>query len=246
MYRDKSKLLIALKKSIEIFDQEYKNKNFIIVFRETDGQVNCKKLIFRAKHFLHLTGIIFKDHENKDYYKDDDNRYYYLDEKGKKKFASTTNTKFRKGNKNTYYIQGVASDFYKLCLKNKLNTSRIEEKENGTTFQKLEIFPQLSTLMKSSSLVGYFNENGYELVADYFLGNTKKTAAIGFCCDTHYDIPKTLLSKDIKLLTQKPCPVISIYKKDINEPSYHLTYQSKNLVLKPEQLPDEIRELLEH
>lgn len=125
-----------------------------------------------------------------------------------------------------------------------LLNNRIEEKNNGTTVQKLQVFSQVNYLMTTPNLIGYFNQNGYELRADYFLGNAKKTIAIGFKSMDRFDVPKTLLSKDLKQLVDDACSVIAVFQKELSDRAYKQIYESKHINLDRGKLPEEIRNIV--
>lgn len=243
----KPEVLKLVKQAFEIYDQTYNKRNFLVLYKASDNSIDFKAMVFNAKQFLHLTGLIYKDPNNRTYFTDDNISFYYIE--NNKKIAENRPLKdFRRGNLQnkiqTYYIQGNAQSFYKECSRGTLSPRRIDLKDNGTTRQKLEVFIQLRYLMTSPNLLGYFNENGYELRADYFIGNSRKTVAIGFKNELSYDIPKTLLSKDLKLITGDPYPVISIYSKKISDTSYSLMYQSKSIPLDLTKLPPKISSMI--
>lgn len=185
--KDKEQILIKLMECAKIYDQYYKDKNFLIVYKEGNN-IKYKQIAFRDRNFRHLVGI--------------------------------------KTSRNI-----TAKTFYYNCLNKKLSAEDIELRQDGSSIQKINVFKQLTYLMTSPSLIGNFNENGMQLRAEYFMGDTKKVLSVGFD-NNNFGIPKTLLAMDIKKITNKAKKVETVFSKHINDSTYkEVTYKAKDVDL---------------
>lgn len=139
-----------------------------------------------------------------------------------------------------------AEVFYTACLNQRLSSKDVELKSNGTTQLKLKVFPQMKSLFSVPTLIGDFNNNGFSLRVDYLMGDMKRIVSLGFKQNNEFDVPQSLLSEDVKKLTQKSHKVIAIWIKNVNETSYQdLGYIAKGIIWKELKVSVEINGKIE-
>lgn len=119
------------------------------------------------------------------------------------------------------------TQFYKLCLDGKLSIKDFEAPK-GIQNLKLTALPFLSKIFFNGCSIGNFLKSGINLESDYFVGNTRKIS-IGFVAKKIYDIPRSLLCRDIREITNPTIKVEAIFRKEKNDCYFSdYTYCHKN------------------
>lgn len=128
-----------------------------------------------------------------------------------------------------------AKDFFSACKNRRLSETDITLQ--STTFQKLAVLPMLQNIVCSPSLIGEYNNSGFNLDSDYLAG--KELLSVGFRKDKmDYGVPNTLLKLSIKKVTVQAHKVLAVLSKKIDEPNYNsITYQAKGIELFELELP---------
>lgn len=127
-------------------------------------------------------------------------------------------------------VKTTATEFYKLCLDGKLSKDNFPSPK-GNMNLKLAVLPYLSKLFFNHCSIGDFINNGVQIRADYFIGNTKNILSVGFRKDkkTIYDYPVTLYNQSIKQLTEPVLKVEAIFRKEKDDEYFsEYTYCNKN------------------
>lgn len=151
---------------------------------------------------------------------------------------------------NFLHLTGVntrlpAKLFYNACLEGKLSINDFELKKDGTSILKLSVLPYLSKLILTPTLIGNFNNFGFNLQTDYLIGDTKKIFLVGFKTKYKYDFPNTLLAGDLKHYATQAHKIIAVFVKNKDNKAYFKnTYIHKDTELSKLQIPKELKDKL--
>jgi hypothetical protein len=143
--------------------------------------------------------------------------------------------------RNFLHLTGVrtdikSADFFDVAIRNRLSGRSIELPYDGTATLKLSVLPLLMNIHKTARMAGEYNHIKPLLVTDRLAGTV--VAAIGFRKHGELYIPNTVLSADMRDLTEKPVNrVAAIFIKGKQEEKYgKVTYIAKGLTLESEIL----------
>ncbi len=123
-----------------------------------------------------------------------------------------------------------STEFYRLCLNNKLSYKQVMEKQNGTTKLKLEVLPQMLNIGKNARMVADYSNSKVNLYTEKLIGNIR--CSIGFINVKGYYLPNTIIKEDIRQISQKETisRVIAILEKTTNQKEYsNITYICDNI-----------------
>lgn len=129
--------------------------------------------------------------------------------------------------------------FYLKCLNSRLKTKDFELKEDGTTFQKIDVILSTLALSKNAKMIGEYNGLRLYLKTDKLVGNTN--SCLGLLQDGNYYIPNTVLQGNIKDDSFTTSQVLAVLSKRIEEPSYsEIRYVAKKIDI--QRLLDKIKD----
>ena len=132
-------------------------------------------------------------------------------------FLHLTGVRLRKNNiKSSYH-------FYQKCIDNRLMEDDFEFAKDGSTRQKLDILEDIMKIKKNANMIGEFTDCGIKLYTEKVTGGTY--GCVGFVKDirTGLNVPNTVLNKDIRDITKKPCEkVYAILSKQHRDSKYYL------------------------
>lgn len=131
-----------------------------------------------------------------------------------------------------YKDKKTSTEFFQLCLKNKLSYKKIIQKQNGTTRLKLEILPQLVKIGKNAKIVADYDNSKVNLYTEKLIGNIR--CCIGFVKKGQYYLPNTIMKQDIRQITKgSTWAIIAILEKTRKESKYSkITYNKNNVNIK--------------
>lgn len=133
------------------------------------------------------------------------------------------------------HLTGVISklnayQFFYRARNNRLKTTDFNYKDNTT---KLKINNLIKSMILNNyvKMIGEFKQNKVFLSIDKLAGNNN--LIIGFDKGETINYPKTLLKGDIRDYSkEKPCRIIAILSKDINNKKYEkINYLAKNITI---------------
>ena len=95
-------------------------------------------------------------------------------------------------------------NFYQKCIDGRLSDNDYELSKDGSTEQKLSVLADMMRIRNTAAMIGEFTDYGPRLYTEKVAGNV--FACIGFVKDkyTGYNVPNTLLKKDIRDVSSKP------------------------------------------
>lgn len=138
-------------------------------------------------------------------------------------------------------------NFYQKCLDHRLSESDFELSTDGATEQKLDVIEQMMKIKKNVAMIGDFTDRGPKLYSEKVAGNV--CACIGFVKDkyTKYNVPNTLLKKDIRDVCTKPQQKIyMVFSKKYNADKYEkIEKLYKSIDWKKVILPETIQNKIE-
>lgn len=123
------------------------------------------------------------------------------------------------------------AQFFDICRKQKIGVGDFKVRKDGTTIHKLEVLPQIMTLMKKGGLVCNCDKSqGIRMYCDKLVGNTRACLGLGMGCCYYY--PKTLLKEDIRKRGVNCKRIAIIFSKYAHEKLYNkVEYTHKNIDL---------------
>ncbi len=106
-----------------------------------------------------------------------------------------------KPNKNAV---GSSIHFYEKCLDGRLSENDFYLSSDGSTDQKLDVIENIMNIKKVAAMIGDFTDLGPKLFSEKIAGNT--CACMGFRKDSYskFNVPNTLLKKDVREVTSRP------------------------------------------
>lgn len=117
----------------------------------------------------------------------------------------------------------TASHFYEKCLDNRLSENDFFIAKDGSTMQKLDVIEEMMCIKRKATMIGDFSDRGSKLYAKKAAGNI--CACMGFIKDSHtgYNVPCSLLKKDIRQVVSKPqMKVIAVLSKSYIDEKYRI------------------------
>lgn len=115
-----------------------------------------------------------------------------------------------------------AIHFYEKCLANRLQDTDFTFTKDGSSVQKLDILENMMLLKKNITMIGDFTDRGPKLYSEKVAENV--CGCVGFVKDknTSFNVPNTLLKKDIRDVTAIPTQKIyAIFSKGYTEQYYN-------------------------
>ncbi len=122
-------------------------------------------------------------------------------------------------------------EYLNLAVRNELSLSNYGMKKDGTTVCKLEVIKKLMEFPMKFSMIGEYNNNGYNLFTEKLAGNV--VGMIGFIkYNENYYVPNTLLKGDIRQNVIEVSKIKAVYIKNKFELYYNQKpkYVSKDLI----------------
>lgn len=152
----------------------------------------------------------------------------------KNNFLHLTGVKYKKGSNN----------FFDKLISNRMKESEIQKRKDGTTDLKINALPLLNNIFKSTKIIGDYDSTKFKLYTDKLAGGVN--ACIGFIKKNNYYIPNTLLSEDIRTITNVPrYRVLAIFRKNKNEKTYNeLCYLAKGIKLSEIKITKPCKDLI--
>lgn len=133
-----------------------------------------------------------------------------------------------------------ANTFYRQILNNKLSPNDFFVKCAFTTELKLNILPTIVKIDRTARMIGNYTGPHLELYTEKVAGTT--SACLGIISKKDFFIPNTVLSEDIRNVSQyPPGKIFAIFKMKSTERKYtQLTYIKKDLQLTKNLFPTTI------
>lgn len=103
-----------------------------------------------------------------------------------------------------------ATNFYKVCIDNKLSLDSFNFDRQGHSHMKLAVLPRLPDLLYNPCWIGRSINNDIYINADYFVGDTKCVLSLGIRENEKYDFPITLKNQSIKENVHKEFRVVKV------------------------------------
>jgi hypothetical protein len=140
-----------------------------------------------------------------------------------------------------------AIHFYEKCLDKRLTDRDFSFSKDGSTGQKLDILERMMGLKKNVTMIGDFTDRGPKLYSEKVAGNV--CGCVGFVKDrnTGFNVPNTLLKKDIRDVTASPVQkVYAVISKGYMEEKYSVLEKlDKGMTLEKSYFSEDIECMLE-
>ncbi|MCR5098007.1 MAG: hypothetical protein K6B14_03575 [Lachnospiraceae bacterium] len=141
-------------------------------------------------------------------------------------------------------IENHSEDFFRRCVDNKLKTSEISFRNDGTTTLKIEALPMITKFTSVTKITGESNDKQPFLYVDKLVGGVN--VCIGLRKDENEGcyVPVSSLQRDIKELTDNPSQVLAIFEKEYEDNSEYqrIRHVAKGLNLNSIKMPQELKE----
>lgn len=137
--------------------------------------------------------------------------------------------------------------FYEKCLDKRLAEQDFSLAKDGSTRQKLDVLENMMKIKQSAMMIGDFTGKGPKLYSEKVAGNV--CGCVGFVQDRHtgFNVPNTLLKKDIRDVTAIPVQKIyAVISKSYTEQKYSIVEKlDKSIDLSYHFFSEEIESILE-